>query len=116
MAQTSFMWWPVVVALVLVCCPARQEAANGANMATSTAAMREAENMIKGLNLSPSHKFNWGPSGPSLAGRFDSYEQATLVEKVFKIDSLVDDPLIQSLGRQHVGYFKLPNTTDARYA
>ncbi|VFQ77808.1 unnamed protein product [Cuscuta campestris] len=108
------MWWPVVVALVLVCCPARQEAANGANTATSTAAMREAEKMIKGLNLSPSHKFNWGPSGTSLASRFDSNESTALVEKVFKIDSLADDPVIQSLGRHHVGYYKLPTAAQAR--
>nr|GMD24099.1 serine carboxypeptidase-like [Ipomoea batatas] len=106
MATTLYsMWAFVLVVLVLVWSTGQ---ANGA--AENSMAKRRAEKMIRQLNLFPLHDLNRGPSGHSPAGA----DSPRLVEKKFKLNLLGDSGAsVEDLGH-HAGYYRLPNTVDAR--
>ncbi|KAL6967156.1 hypothetical protein U1Q18_032960 [Sarracenia purpurea var. burkii] len=69
----------------------------------------QAQKLIRGLNLSPKHDINVGlPAGESPA------DAPMMVEKPLKLPVLGDDGnSIKDLGH-HAGYYRLPDTKDAR--
>nr|GMD25395.1 serine carboxypeptidase-like [Ipomoea batatas]GMD27261.1 serine carboxypeptidase-like [Ipomoea batatas] len=105
MATTLYsMWVFVLVLLVLVWSPGQ------ANGAENSMAKRRAEKMIRQLNLFPKHDLNRGPAGHSPAGA----DSPRLVEKKLKLNLLGDSGAsVEDLGH-HAGYYRLPNTVDAR--
>nr|GMD22683.1 serine carboxypeptidase-like [Ipomoea batatas] len=88
-----------------VCSPGQ---ANGAD--NNSMAKRRVEKMIRQLNLFPLHDLNRGPAGEWPAGA----DSPRLVEKKFKLNLLGDSGAsVEDLGH-HAGYYRLPNTVDAR--
>nr|GMD25402.1 serine carboxypeptidase-like [Ipomoea batatas] len=95
--------WPFLLVLVLVSSPGQ---ANGDD---NSMAKRRAEKMIRQLNLFPLHDLNRG-SGHSPA----ETDSPRLVEKQLKLKVLGDSgAIVEDLGH-HAGYYRLPDTVDAR--
>lgn len=71
----------------------------------------QAQKLIKSFNLSPKHDINNGDVGHVMD------ESPMMVEKPLRLPVLGDpagNNSIQDLGH-HAGYYRLPNTVDARY-
>nr|GMD22679.1 serine carboxypeptidase-like [Ipomoea batatas] len=95
--------WPFLLVLVLVSSPGQ---ANGDD---NSMVKRRAEKMIRQLNLFPLHDLNRG-SGHSPA----ETDSPRLVEKQLKLKVLGDSGAsVEDLGH-HAGYYRLPDTVDAR--
>ncbi|XP_031123312.1 serine carboxypeptidase-like 49 [Ipomoea triloba] len=96
--------WPFLLVLVLVSSPGQ------ANWEDNSMAKRRAEKMIRQLNLFPLHDLNRG-SGHSPA----EADSPRLVEKKLKLKLLGDSgATVEDLGH-HAGYYRLPDTVDARW-
>nr|GLL33953.1 serine carboxypeptidase-like [Ipomoea trifida] len=95
--------WPFLLVLLLVSSPGQ------ANVEDNSMAKRRAEKMIRQFNLFPLHDLNRG-SGHSPA----ETDSPRLVEKQLKLKLLGDSgATVEDLGH-HAGYYRLPNTVDAR--
>nr|GMD24079.1 serine carboxypeptidase-like [Ipomoea batatas] len=93
-----------LLVIVVLCSPGQ---ANGAD---NSMAKRRAEKMIRQLNLFPLHDLNRGPTLSPAAGA----DSPRLVEKKLKLNLLGDSgATVEDLGH-HAGYYRLPDTVDAR--
>lgn len=73
----------------------------------------QAQKLIRGLNLSPKHDINTG-SGSGHTAAESPVDGPMMVEKPLRLPVLGDaGNTIKDLGH-HAGYYRLPNTKDAR--